>query len=545
MVGRKLGLGLDTGGTYTDAAVVDMSTFEVLAKAKSPTTYHDLSIGILGAIDGVLRSDAFDSTEISFVGLSTTLATNSILTGKGGRVGHIGIGWTPHDGFRSGADLEVYIKGGHGVWAQQQEPLDTEAIASAYLTCAEKLAVHVTDTTLTLHKAIAEGRRILFEGAQGTLLDIDHGTFPYVTSSTCITGGICGGAGVPSSCIRSFIGVVKAYTTRVGSGPFPTELNDDTGETIRRRGHEYGTTTGRPRRCGWFDAVAAQYSTRLSGITHLAVMHLDTLSGLDVPVFCPYTDWHLINPNLDPENENSWALYTVGPGVVHMDGDLALWYARSRKKSSDFDRGRRSQEVLRALYTRALQTNAISKIPQLYNDFSSAVITDLGLEGILKLAPLALHLNNADIRSYYIGRDMVTGWMTPGGASVLLPNAPSIQSMLQQALSSSPRVAEQATLTVEVRNGTANPAWDALAAERLNYAGYNTRLAPADRPDYANSLLYDLATVPDLKRANSLMIILGLPPADFVSAPTQADMNYVLILGADYQPCFNPSGLTP
>jgi adenylosuccinate synthase len=167
-----------------------------------------------------------------------------------------------------------------------KEPLDTEAIASAYLTCAEKLAVHVTDTTLTLHKAIAEGRRILFEGAQGTLLDIDHGTFPYVTSSTCITGGICGGAGVPSSCIRSFIGVVKAYTTRVGSGPFPTELNDDTGETIRRRGHEYGTTTGRPRRCGWFDAFAARYAIALSGITELAIMHVDTLASLPEVKIC-------------------------------------------------------------------------------------------------------------------------------------------------------------------------------------------------------------------------------------------------------------------
>ena len=287
-------------------------------------------------------------------------------------------------------------------------------------------------------------------------------------------------------------------------------------------------------------------------IDHLAIVDfdgfrriVDTLDGLDVPVFCAYTDWHLINPNYDPENENNWSLYTVGPGVVHMDGDLALWYARSRKKSSDFDRGRRSQEVLRALYSRALQTNAISKIPQLYNDFSSSVITDLGLEGILQLAPLALHLNNADIRSYYIGRDDVTGWMTPGGASVLLPNAPAIQSMLQQALSPSTRIAAQAALTVEVRNGTANPAWDALAAERLNYAGYNTRLAPADRLDYVNSLLYDLASVPDLNRAASLLTILGLPSLAFVKAPTQADMNYVLILGADYQPCFNPSGLIP
>ena len=287
-------------------------------------------------------------------------------------------------------------------------------------------------------------------------------------------------------------------------------------------------------------------------IDHLAVVDfdgfrriVDTLGGLDVPVFCSYTDWHLIDPSYDPENENNWALYTVSPGVIHMDGDLALWYARSRKKSSDFDRGRRSQEVLRALYTRTLQINAISKIPQLYTDFSSSVITDLGLDGVLQMTPMALHLNNADIRSYYIGRDYVTGWMTPGGASVLLPNAPSIQSMLQQALSPSPRISEQAALTVEVRNGTANPAWDALAAERLNYAGFNTRLAPADRLDYANSLLYDLAAVPDLNRATSLLTILELPSSAFVTAPTQANINYVLILGSDYQPCFNPGGLTP
>jgi polyisoprenyl-teichoic acid--peptidoglycan teichoic acid transferase len=287
-------------------------------------------------------------------------------------------------------------------------------------------------------------------------------------------------------------------------------------------------------------------------IDHLAIVDfdgfrriVDTLGGLDVPVFCAYTDWRLIDPSLDPENENNWALYTVGPGVVHMDGDLALWYARSRKKSDDFDRGRRSQEVIRALYTRALQTNAISKIPQLFNDFNSSVITDLGLDGVLQMAPLALHLNNADIRSYYIGRDDVSSWMTPGGASVLLPNALAIQSKLQQALSPSTSIVEQAALTVEVRNGTANPAWDALAAERLNYAGYNTRLAPSDRLDYANSLLYDLAAVPDPNRASSLLAILGLPSSAFVSAPTQTDINYVVIIGADYQPCFKPSGLTP
>ncbi len=287
-------------------------------------------------------------------------------------------------------------------------------------------------------------------------------------------------------------------------------------------------------------------------IDHLAIVDfdgfrkiVDTLGGLDVPVFCPYTDWHLINPNFDPENENNWALYTVNTGVVHMDGDLALWYARSRKKSSDFDRGRRSQEVLRALYARALQVNAISKIPQLYSDLSSSVITDLGLDGILKLAPLALHLNNADIRSYYIGRTEVSSWTTPGGASVLLPNAPAIQSKLQQALSPSTVIAEQSVLTVEVRNGTADSGLDALAAERLNYAGYTTRLAQADRLNYANSLLYDLGAVPDMNRANSLLAILGLPASALVTAPTKTDINYVVILGADYQPCFSPGGLAP
>jgi adenylosuccinate synthase len=188
-----------------------------------------------------------------------------------------------YDSARFRTRLAEVVADRNGLFATlygDKEPLDAESIAAAYLRWAEMLAPHVTDTTLTLHKALTGKRRILFEGAQGTLLDIDHGTFPYVTSSTCITGGISAGAGVPSSAVRSFVGVVKAYTTRVGGGPFPTELNDETGETIRRRGHEYGTTTGRPRRCGWFDAVAVRYSIALSGITQVALMHTDTLATL-------------------------------------------------------------------------------------------------------------------------------------------------------------------------------------------------------------------------------------------------------------------------
>ena len=287
-------------------------------------------------------------------------------------------------------------------------------------------------------------------------------------------------------------------------------------------------------------------------IDHIAIVDfnvftriVDTLGGLDVPVYCPYTDWHLINPSYDQEDENNWALFTVGPGVVHMDGNLALWYARSRKKSSDFDRGRRSQEVLRALYAQALRTDAISKIPQLYNEFNSSVITDLNLDGILKLAPLALHLNNADIRSYYVGREDVTGWMTPGGASVLLPNGPAIQALLQQALSPNSREPDRDALTVEIRNGTGNEGWDALAAQRLNYAGYNTRLSPADRPDYGNSFLYDLGATPQANRDASMLAILGLPNTALISAPTDTDVNYVLIVGQDYKPCFDPTNMAP
>jgi LCP family protein required for cell wall assembly len=287
-------------------------------------------------------------------------------------------------------------------------------------------------------------------------------------------------------------------------------------------------------------------------IDHLAIVDfngfrqiVDTLGGIDVPVACAYTDWHLIDPSYDPYNENNWSLYTVGPGVVHMDGDLSLWYARSRQKSSDFDRGRRSQEVLRSIYSRALQAGVVTKIPQLYNELNYTVNTDLGLPDLLQLAPLALHLTNADIRSYYISKSLVTGWMTPGGASVLLPNSAAIQSMLQEALSPSRRTIEMKSILIEIRNGTYNGGWDTLAAQRLNYAGYETRTGPADSPEYAGSLLYDLTSAQDSNRAASLLAVLGLQPSALVSTPMQSDVSYVLILGADYQPCFNPEILTP
>ena len=137
----------------------------------------------------------------------------------------------------------------------------------------------MADTVVVLNEALENGEKVLFEGAQATLLDLDHGTYPYVTSSHPIAGGACIGAGVGPGRINKVIGVVKAYTTRVGEGPFPTELNDETGDHIRNCGREFGTTTGRPRRCGWLDAAIVRYARLVSGIDYMAITRLDILDG--------------------------------------------------------------------------------------------------------------------------------------------------------------------------------------------------------------------------------------------------------------------------
>lgn len=151
---------------------------------------------------------------------------------------------------------------------------------------AEQLVPHLADTAGVLHERIASGQRILFEGANATLLDIDHGTYPYVTSSNCSSLGVHPGTGVAGHFVTNVIGIVKAYQTRVGGGPMPTELFDETGERIREVGHEYGTTTGRPRRCGWLDLVALKYSATVSGATGLSIMLLDVLAGLPELKIC-------------------------------------------------------------------------------------------------------------------------------------------------------------------------------------------------------------------------------------------------------------------
>ncbi|CEN90970.1 adenylosuccinate synthase [Paraclostridium sordellii] len=166
------------------------------------------------------------------------------------------------------------------------EGFDFDAIYNEYLGYAEQIRPYIDDTSVIVYDAIKAGKKVLFEGAQGTLLDLDLGTYPYVTSSHPTSGGFSIGAGVGPNMIKDVVGIVKAYTTRVGEGPFVTELNDETGDKIRTQGREFGTTTGRARRCGWFDAVIVRYAARVNGLTSISLMLLDVLSGFDTVKIC-------------------------------------------------------------------------------------------------------------------------------------------------------------------------------------------------------------------------------------------------------------------
>ena len=166
------------------------------------------------------------------------------------------------------------------------DPINFQDIFEEYYDYGQQIKKYVTDTSVILNDALDAGKRVLFEGAQGVMLDIDQGTYPYVTSSNPVAGGVTIGSGVGPSKISKVVGVCKAYTSRVGDGPFPTELNDEIGHQIREVGHEYGTTTGRPRRVGWFDSVVMRHSRRVSGLTNLSLNSIDVLTGLDEVKIC-------------------------------------------------------------------------------------------------------------------------------------------------------------------------------------------------------------------------------------------------------------------
>jgi len=208
---------------------------------------------------------------------------------KVARIGIRFIDLLEEDTFREKLERNIEEKNFYLKAILQERALDFSEMHDSYGRYREKLKGYVTNTGILLDQRIREGKRVLFEGAQGTLLDVDHGTYPYVTSSSTITGGACSGSGVGPQHIQQVIGISKAYTTRVGSGPFPTELDGPDGETLRREGAEFGATTGRSRRCGWFDAVSVRHAVRMNGLTGIALTKLDILTGFKkIPICTAY-----------------------------------------------------------------------------------------------------------------------------------------------------------------------------------------------------------------------------------------------------------------
>ncbi len=200
----------------------------------------------------------------------------------------------------------------------KEQPLEYQQIFDEYCLLRDRLAPHVTNTSRYLHEAITQGRKVLFEGAQGTMLDVDHGTYPYVTSSNTIAGAVCTGAGIAPQQIQNVIGISKAYTTRVGSGPFPTEEFGPEGEKLRRDGGEFGTVTGRPRRCGWFDAVVVRTAARLSGLSSMAITKIDVLSGLSTIRVC--TGYTYQGQEYDEVPASTHTLENVTPRYEELPG---------------------------------------------------------------------------------------------------------------------------------------------------------------------------------------------------------------------------------
>jgi adenylosuccinate synthase len=221
--------------------------------------------------------------------------------------------------------------------------IDATAVAEEYLGYGERIRSYIADTGLILNQALDQGKTILLEGAQATLLDVDHGTYPFVTSSSPTAGGACAGSGLGPTKITQVIGILKAYTTRVGAGPFPTELTDAQGEWLRKTGSEYGVTTGRPRRTGWFDAVIARYSTRVNGITDYFITKLDVLSGLEKVPVCVGYDINGVRQDEMPMTQTEF--HHAVPVYEYLDG----WWEDISRAKEPTDLPRNARAYLAAL----------------------------------------------------------------------------------------------------------------------------------------------------------------------------------------------------
>ncbi len=261
--------------TLTDGGV-DLSCMHISARTHVVTAYHKIMDGI--------NENRLENNKIG----TTKRGIGPAYADKANR-----IGIRMHDLLDA---EELRLKVYHNVEnvnllltkIYDQEPIDAETVYTDLLACGEKLRPYICDVGSEIDQLINAGKKIVFEGAQGAMLDLDFGTYPFVTSSHPTAGGAVTGVGVGPKSIDRILGIVKAYTTRVGEGPFLTELMDETGDFLRQQGREYGTTTGRPRRCGWFDAAVVKYSARLSGMTNLAITKLDTLTGIEPLKICTH-----------------------------------------------------------------------------------------------------------------------------------------------------------------------------------------------------------------------------------------------------------------
>jgi len=222
-------------------------------------------------------------------------------------------------------------------------PLDAERIVEEYLALAERIQPHVTDTGALLYQALTDGKFVMFEGAQGVLLDLDHGTYPFVTSSNPVAGSALASAGVGPHWVDRVIGIMKAYVTRVGAGPFPTELLDDVGERLGTRGKEFGTVTGRQRRCGWYDACLGRYAARLNGLTELLITKLDVLSGLDTLKIC--TGYRAYGQTFDDMPPHQSVFHDASPLYEELEG----WHEEIDESRSFADLPKQAQAYVRRI----------------------------------------------------------------------------------------------------------------------------------------------------------------------------------------------------
>ena len=272
---------------------------------------------------------------------------------------------------------------------------------------------------------------------------------------------------------------------------------------------------------------------------------INNLGGIDVLVACPYTDWRLRSPSAPVEDEESWVLFTAPSGKIHMNGDYALWYARSRARSSDFDRARRQHEVLRAIFRQALRLEMIPRMPELYGDLTEILAMDLSLGELVSLAPMATQLEPSRIRSRFIGRDQVIAWRIPSsGAQVLVPRPAEIESLLTEAYAApvlDPLVPAPPEITIQIVNQSRHPDWDLLAAERLNYAGFLTAIADDEPQSGSVSQVIELDQSADAAGQRVLQAV-GLSGQQLITAPDSlSPFQFRLVIGSNYRPCFNPT----